>query len=107
MSADHPQGTVVGLCSASAAGFALCSAFLGLWGFQGSGSWHAIDLLVLLPLAAGSLSLALTPFVATKPGANGAALGRAFFLAGVVLAWIAICLAAILAISGVGDIPKF
>ena len=106
MSMEHPQGAVVGLCSASAAGFALCSAFLGFWGFQGSGSWHAVDLLVLLPLATGSLVLAVTPFVATRPVANGLGLGRAFFLVGIILAWIAICIAAILAITGAGDMPK-
>ena len=106
MATEHPQGTVIGLCSASATSFALCSAFLAFWGFQGSGSWHAIDLLVLLPLAVGSLALAVTPFVATRPGAGGAALGRAFFFVGIVSAWLAICIAAILSIAGVGDMPK-
>ena|SRR5215468_5591138 len=106
MAREYPRDTVVGLCSASATCFALCSAFLALWGFQGSGSWHAIDLLVLLPLAVGSLALAVTPFVATRPGGDGPALGRVFFLAGVLLAWLAICIAAIISVAGVGGMPK-
>src|SRR5215468_10709421 len=106
MAREYPRDTVVGLCSASATSFALCSAFLAFWGFQGSGSWHAIDFLVLLPLAIGSLALAVTPFVATRPRAGGEALGRAFFLVGIVLVWLAICIAAILSIAGVGDMPK-
>jgi hypothetical protein len=106
MADEHPQGSVVGLCSASATGFALCSAFLGFWGFQGFGSWRALDSLVLLPLAAGSLVLAITPYVATRPRANAIAGGRVCFLAGVLLVWLALCIATVLSITGLGGIPK-
>ena len=106
MADEHPQGSVVGLCSASATCFALCSAFLGFWGFQGSGTWSSIDLLVLLPLAIGSLTLSVTPFIATRAKAGAVGLGRAFFLTGVVLVWFAICVATILSLTGVGAIPK-
>ena len=106
MASEHPQGSVIGLCSASATCFALCSAFLGFWGFQGWGSWRTIDLLVLLPLATGSLVLAVTPFVATRPRANTLSLARAFFLTGIVLVWLALCVATILSIIGVGGVHK-
>lgn len=94
MATQHPDGSVAGLCSAAATCFALCSAFLALWGFQGTGAWHPIDFATLGTLALGSLALAVTPFV-TRPRSNVISLGRAYFLAGVVLAWLAICLAAI------------
>ncbi|HEY2710908.1 MAG TPA: hypothetical protein VGI60_00195 [Chthoniobacterales bacterium] len=106
MTEEHPQGSVVGLCSAAATCFAVCSAFLGFWGFQGWGSWRAIDSLVLLPLAIGSLVLAITPYVATRPRANAVAAARMFFLIGVVLVWLALCIATILSVTGLGGIPK-
>ena len=106
MANEHPQGSVVGLCAASATCFAICSAFLGLWGFQGSGTWSSIDLLVLLPLALGSLSLSVTPFIATRPKDGSLSLGRACFLTGVLLVWLAICVATILSLTGAGGLPK-
>jgi hypothetical protein len=106
MAEEHPQGSVVGLCSASATCFALCSAFLGFWGFQGWDSWRAIDILVLLPLAIGSLVLAVTPYVATRARPDAIAGGRVCFLIGVLLAWLALCIATILSMAGLGGMPK-
>jgi len=88
----RPEGSIQGLCSAGATCFALSVAFLGVWGFQGSGAWEARHLLVLVPLFAACLSFALTPFVATRNDASTDT-ARRFYVAGVLLLVLAVAAA--------------
>jgi len=101
MRSEHPAGSVQGLCSAGATCFAVCSAFLGYWGFQQSESWRSEHFFVLLPLAMGGLAFILTPFFATSRRDRSEALARIVFVAGAVLTWMAICAAVILSLHGI------
>jgi hypothetical protein len=101
MTSQYPTGSVQGLCTAGATCFAVCSAFLGYWGFQQQEEWHPIHFLVLLPLALGSLAFIVTPFLATAAREKPERFARTIFAVGAILTWFAICAAVILSMQGV------
>ena len=97
----YPTGSVPGLCSSSAAGFALSVAFLGVWGFQGAGAWRNVHLFVIVPLMVGVLCFGLTPFFATRPVSKPESAARRFYLAGMLLVTFAIGAALYVSFSSV------
>jgi hypothetical protein len=88
---EYPNGSVDGLCSASATAFALCVAFLAAWGFQGQGHWRAVDLLVVVPLSVAALGFGVTPLLATKPvNESGFGAARKLYGGSVILVMISV-----------------
>ncbi len=79
---SYPNGSIQGLCSSSATGFAVCLAFLGYWGFQISNPWEISHLLVLVPLIIAALSFGLTPFFATSKREAPESIARYSYLFG-------------------------
>jgi hypothetical protein len=99
LSMEHPNGSVDGLCSAAANGFALCVAFLVAWGFQGQGHWRGVDLWVILPLALAAGGFGFTPYVVTRPVEAPVRAGRRLYGASVVAVMVAVVCALILEYS--------
>jgi hypothetical protein len=96
-SMEYPNGSVDGLCSASATAFALCVAFLAAWGFQGQGHWRGIDLLVVVPLSVASLGFGVTPLLATKPvKESGLGAARSLYGLSVILVMISVICAVVI-----------
>ena len=92
-----PQGSVAGLCSASAAIFSVGMAFFGFWGFTDPQPWRAIDKVVATLAMLGFASLGMVSWIATTPVQNegdekvGAACWA--FAVGVAAIWLAVLLA--------------
>jgi len=91
-----PQGSVTGLCSASAAIFSLGMAFLGFWGFTDPGPWPLVDKFVAALALIGFASLGLVSWIATTPveqeGQEKIGPARWAFAAGVTAIWLAVLL---------------
>lgn len=85
-----PFGSVAGLCAAGATCFALCIAFLGVWGFQGSGPWRPRHLLVVAPLVVACFSFGLTPYMATRSVEHPEPAARRCYGLGVLLLVVAV-----------------
>jgi hypothetical protein len=93
---EYPNGTIDGLCSASATGFALCVAFLAAWGFQGQGHWRPADLLVLVPVALASFGFGFTPWLATRPIQTPLDTARRLYISSVGLVMVGVIFAVVL-----------
>jgi hypothetical protein len=89
-----PQGSVAGLCSASAAIFSVGMVFLGVWGFRDPGPWTAVDRVVMALALIGFAALGLVPWLATTPveheGEEKVARARWAFVVGVAAIWLAV-----------------
>jgi hypothetical protein len=93
---EFPTGSIQGLCSSAATGFAVCIAFLGAWGFQGQGHWRAVDLFVLLPLAFAAGGFGFTPLLATRPVKLPERSARRLYRASMILVLLALVAALII-----------
>jgi hypothetical protein len=91
-----PQGSVNGLCSASAAIFSLGMAFLGFWGFTEAGRWALVDKFVAALALIGFASLGLVSWIVTTPvereGQEKIVPARWAFAVGVAAIWLAVLL---------------
>jgi hypothetical protein len=89
-----PQGSVAGLCSASAAIFSVGMVFLGVWGFRDPGPWTGVDRLVMALALIGFAALGLVPWIATTPvereGDERVVAARWAFVIGVAAIWLAV-----------------
>jgi len=89
-----PQGSVAGLCSASAAIFSVGMVFLGLWGFREAGPWTGVDRVVMALALIGFAALGVVPWIATTPveheGEDKVVPARWAFAVGVAAIWLAV-----------------
>jgi hypothetical protein len=89
-----PQGSVAGLCSASAAIFSVGMVFLGVWGFRDPGPWTGADRIVMALALIGFAALGLVPWIATTPveheGDERVVPARWAFVIGVASIWLAV-----------------
>ena len=86
----YHDGSVTGLCGASATNAALCLAFMAAWGFQNPAPWQTKDLLVAVPLTLAIATYGVTPFLVTRPVPDPFRLARRSFLAGLCCMLVAV-----------------
>lgn len=94
---QYSQGSIQSLSSAGATCFALCIAFLGIWGFQSPSPWCVVHLIVLVPLVISCLGFGFTPLLVTRPVESPERIARIVYSVSVVLLMFAVVAALVIA----------
>jgi multisubunit Na+/H+ antiporter MnhB subunit len=70
METKHPDGSVQAISSASIALLALLIAYIGYTSLKNPDPWRLIDLFIqIIPCIVAAISLAMVPWLATRPRA--------------------------------------